>query len=227
MNSNKLINFKLKLLQNKTQQFSRENIHKLNSHSDLIFALKKKYQILFNIIDNHGIQYKQFLSVFFLCILMRCSEPFLIEIESFKDNKNLNYIDKLYNINSANYNYITLLPWSKYNIVKCNKYNKDNNYLDKIKIDKEQFLQCIIVLFPKFIKNFPKLFFELSKKLEKIDKNTLNMIYLYKYLIYCGDKLAKEEYNNKIIKNNNRFSKNKIELFLKIFTYEQLKQILV
>ncbi len=41
MNSDRLINLKLQLLQDKTQRFRKENISKLRSHSELIIALKK------------------------------------------------------------------------------------------------------------------------------------------------------------------------------------------
>ena len=229
MNSDRLINLKLQLLQDKTQRFRKENISKLRSHSELIIALKKKYPMFFDIIDNHGIQYKQFLSAFFLCILTGHYEPFSIRLEkeTLKRKRDSKYLNKVYNIYSANYNYITLLPWNKYNIVKCYNVNKEFN--KSIRINKEQFMQCIIVLFPKFIKKYPKLFFELNKKLEEANKETISVIHSYKYLVYCGDKIAKDEYNNKSLKDKNKFkfSKNKIETFLRIFTYEQLINILV
>lgn len=231
MNQDKLINLKLKLLQHKTQRFSKENINKLTSHSDLIIALKKKYPIFFDIIDNHGIQYKQFLSAFFLCILTGHYEPFSIRLEknTLKRERDSKYINKVYDIYSANYNYITLLPWNKYNIVKCYNINKEFSKTSSIRLNKEQFMQCVVVLFPKFIKKYPKLFFELNKKLEEINKETISVIHLYKYLIYCGDKISKDEYYNKSLKHKNKykFSKNKIETFLRIFTYEQLINILI
>lgn len=231
MNQDRLINLKLQLLQNKTQRFSKENISKLRSHSELIIALKKKYPMFFDIIDNHGIQYKQFLSAFFLCILTGHYEPFSIRLEkqTLKRKRDCKYLTKVYDIYSANYNYITLLPWNKYNIVKCYNVNEEFSKITSIRINKEQFMQCIVVLFPKFIKKYPKLFFELNKKLEEINKETISVIHLYKYLIYCGDKIAKDEYYNKSLKDKNKykFSKNKIETFLRIFTYEQLINILV
>ena len=233
MNSDRLINLKLQLLQDKTQRFSKENISKLRSHSELIIALKKKYPMFFDIIDNNGIQYKQFLSAFFLCILTGHYEPFSIRLEkeTLKRKRDSKYLNKVYNIYSANYNYITLLPWNKYNIVKCYNIGKTSSTsLSTItRINKEQFMQCVVVLFPKFIKKYPKLFFELNKKLEETNKETISVIHLYKYLIYCGDKIAKDEYNNKYLKDKNKFkfSKKKIETFLRIFTYEQLINILV
>ena len=231
MNSDRLINLKLQLLQDKTQRFRKENISKLRSHSELIIALKKKYPMFFDIIDNHGIQYKQFLSAFFLCILTGHYEPFSIRLEkeTLKRKRDSKYLTKVYDIYSANYNYITLLPWNKYNIVKCYNVNQEFSKTSSIRINKEQFMQCIVVLFPKFIKKYPKLFFELNKKLEETNKETISVIHLYKYLIYCGDKIAKDEYNNKSLKDKNKykFSKNKIETFLRIFTYEQLINILV
>jgi len=233
MNSDRLINLKLQLLQDKTQRFSKENISKLRSHSELIIALKKKYPMFFDIIDNNGIQYKQFLSAFFLCILTGHYEPFSIRLEkeTLKRKRDSKYLNKVYNIYSANYNYITLLPWNKYNIVKCYNIGKTSSTsLSTItRINKEQFMQCVVVLFPKFIKKYPKLFFELNKKLEDTNKKTISVIHLYKYLIYCGDKIAKDEYNNKYLKDKNKFkfSKKKIETFLRIFTYEQLINILV
>lgn len=231
MNQDRLINLKLQLLQDKTQRFSKENISKLRSHSELIMALKKKYPMFFDIIDNHGIQYKQFLSAFFLCILTGHYEPFSIRLEkeTLKRKRDSKYLTKVYDIYSANYNYITLLPWNKYNIVKCYNVNEEFSKTSSIRINKEQFMQCVVVLFPKFIKKYPKLFFELNKKLEETNKETISVIHLYKYLIYCGDKIAKDEYYNKSLKDKNKykFSKNKIETFLRIFTYEQLINILV
>ena len=214
-----------------------ENIIKLKSNSELIIALKKKYAMFFDIIDNHGIQYKQFLSAFFLCILMGYNEPFSIKLEeeTLKRKRIYKSVNKLYNIYSANYNYITLLPWNKHNIVKCYNKNKTSSKITRktsgtiTRINKEQFMQCIIVLFPKFAKKYPKLLFELNRKLEETNKITISVIHLYKYLIYCGDKIAKDEYYNKSLKHKNKFkfSKNKIKTFLKIFTYEQLINILV
>ena len=245
MNSDRLINLKLQLLQDKTQRFRKENISKLRSHSELIIALKKKYPMFFDIIDNHGIQYKQFLSAFFLCILNGNLEPFSIRLEkeTLKRKKDSKYLNKVYNIYSANYNYITLLPWNKYNIVKCYNTNREfiknpntststitsKSTITSTRINKEQFMQCVVVLFPKFIKKYPKLFFELNKKLEETNKETISVIHLYKYLIYCGDKIAKDEYNNKSLKDKNKFkfSNHKIKTFLRIFTYEQLINILV
>ena len=230
MNQDRLINLKLQLLQDKTQRFSKNNVSKLRSHSELIMALKKKYPIFFDLINYHGIQYKQFLSCFFLCILTGHYEPFSIRLEKekLKGKRDIKYLNKVYDIYSSNYNYITLLPWNKYNIVKCYNVNKEFSKSTSIKINKEQFMQCIIVLFPKFIKKYPKLFFELNRKLQETNKKTISVIHLYKYLIYCGDKLAKDEYYNKSLKNRNKFkfSKNKIETFLRIFTYEQLTNIL-
>uniref|UniRef100_A0A6C0LH95 Uncharacterized protein n=1 Tax=viral metagenome TaxID=1070528 RepID=A0A6C0LH95_9ZZZZ len=231
MNQDRLINLKLQLLQDKTQRFSKENINKLRTHSELILALKKKYPMFFYIIENHGIQYKQFLSAFFLCILTGHYEPFSIKLEkeTLKRKRDSKYLNKVYDIYSANYNYITLLPWNKYNIVKCYNVNKEFSKTSSIRINKEQFMQCVVVLFPKFIKKYPKLFFELNKKLEETNKGTISVIHLYKYLVYCGDKIAKDEYYNKSLKDKNKFkfSKNKIETFLRIFTYEQLINILV
>lgn len=229
MNQYRLINLKLKLLQDKTKRFSKENIIKLRSNSELIIALKKKYPMFFDIIENHGIQYKQFLSAFFLCILTGNNEPFSIKLqeETLKRKKNYKFLNKVYDIYSANYNYITLLPWNKHNIVKSYNSNKTSGTITRI--NKQQFMQCIIVLFPKFIKKYPKLLFELNKKLEEINKITISIIHLYKYLIYCGDKIAKDEYYNKSLKHKKKFkfSKNKIKTFLKIFTNEQLINILV
>lgn len=219
MISDKLINFKFKLLQNKTQRFNKENIKKLKSYPELTLALKKKYPIFFDIIDKQGIQYKQFLSAFFGCILTGNYEPFSIRIEKGKE-----YNENVYNKYSANYNYITLLPWNKYNIIKC--YNSAKREI--IRINKEQFMQSVIVLFPKFIKRYPKLFLSLNNKLKNIDKKTISVIHLYKYLVYCGDKLSKDEYYDKSIKYKNmKFTKNKIETFLRILTYDQFINILI
>lgn len=222
MNSNKYINFRLSLLQNKTQRFSKDNISKLRTQSELIIALKKKYPIFFDIIEKQGIQYKQFLSAFFLCILSNNNEPFNIRIENSKSDSKSKYEYKIYDKYTANYNYITVLPWNKYNIVKCFMQNSTSN----IRINKEQFMQSVIVLFPKFIKKYPKIFFELNKKLEDTEKKTISIVHLYKYLVYCGDKIAKTEYNNKN-KKNFLLSYKKIETFLRIFSYEQLINILV
>lgn len=209
---------KLELLQNKTQRFNKENIKKIKSQSELIFALRKKYPIFFDIIDNKGIQYKQFLSAFFNCILSGYLEPFSIKIK----NKNKNKTElKVFNKFSSNYNYINILPWNKYNIIKC--HYKNNN---EIRVNKEQFMQSLIILFPKFIKKYPKILLNLNKILDETEKKTISVRHLYNYLVYCGDKLAKDEYKSKI-KNKYLLSKNKVYNFLKIFTYNQLISILI
>ncbi len=237
MESNDLLKLKIKLLQNKTKQFSKENVNKLRSHSDLILALKRKYPIFFNIIDNHGIQYKQFLSAFFNCILNNNIEPFSIRIKSTKNNvnKNNNNNLKIYSKLSANYNYIRLEPWNKYNIIKCyNKYRSLNNETNKItellRINKEQFMQSLIVLFPEFIKKYPDKLTDLNTKLQKLDSNTISIKHLYNYLIYCGDKLAKDKFINVIRFSKDKYiyklSKSKVYNFLKIFNYKQLISII-
>jgi hypothetical protein len=207
---------KLQLLQYKTHRFSKENIRKMKSQSELIFALKKKYPIFFDIIDNKGIQYKQFLSAFFNCILSGYVEPFSIRIK----NKNKTEL-KVFNKFSSNYNYINILPWNRYNIIKC--HYKNNN---KIRVNKEQFMQSLIILFPKFIKKYPKILLNLNKILDETENKTISVRHLYNYLVYCGDKLAKDEYKSKT-KNKYILSKNKVFNFLKIFTYNQLTSILI
>ncbi len=65
------------------------------------------------------------------------NEPFLIKMY----NKKI-----IYNRYSSNYNYLTLTPWCRNNIIQCvNKSIKK-----KIRINKEQFMQALIVLFSKF-----------------------------------------------------------------------------
>lgn len=217
MKINKVLKLKLKLLQNRTQRFSKKNILNLRSYSELIFALKNKYPILFNIIKKEGIQYRQFLSIFFTCILNSYNEPFSIKIK--------NESEKIYNLNSANYNYDTLLPWSNKNIIKC--YNKNKKLSTKINISKKQFEKCIVVLYPKFIKIFPHFFIKLIERIQKIKKAKIGINKLYKILIYCGDKLAKYEYyNKKNYSNKFKFSENKIKIFLKIFNFEQLINVI-
>lgn len=208
---------KFQLLQNKTQRFNKENIKKMKSQSELIFALRKKYPIFFDIIDNKGIQYKQFLSAFFNCILSGNLEPFSIRIKNYYNKTEL----KIFNKYSSNYNYINILPWNKYNIIKCYKNNKSG-----IRVNKEQFMQALIILFPKFIKKYPNILLNLNKRLDETEKKTISVRHLYNYLVYCGDKLAKDEYkSNK--KNKYLLSKNKVYNFLKIFTYNQLISILI
>ena len=51
MSKNKLIEIKLKQLQQKTHRYVPENIKKLNSHVELINAIKKKYPTFFSIIE--------------------------------------------------------------------------------------------------------------------------------------------------------------------------------
>lgn len=201
---------KLTLLQDRTKRFNKVNILKLKSHNELIFALSKKYPIFFDIIKRKSIPYKQFLSAFFKCIINGVNEPFSIEINL--QNKR---VEKVFDIDSSNYNYLTLVPWSRYNIIKCP--NKDNSF----RINKEQFIKALVVLFPKFIEKFPNLLLNLNDRLGP----TISINHLYKYLVYCGDKLAKNSnYKEKYIF---KFSKNRIYNFLRIFTYEQLKQILL
>ena len=211
---------KFKLLQDKTQRFNKYNILKLKSQNELIFALSKKYPLFFDIIKNNSMQYKQFLSAFFKCIINGINEPFCIKVKSGDEN-----LEKVYNKHSSNYNYLTLVPWSKNNIIQCQ--NKQGVKKD-IRVNKEQFMQALIVLFPKFIKTFPDILLDLNNKLNESSKPTISINHLYKYLMYCGDKLAKHIfYKNSKDKYLFKFSKKKIDNFLKIFTHEQLLQILL
>lgn len=222
MKLDNLLKLKLQLLQNKSQQISDKNISKFNSHNEFIIAFKKKYPMFFNIIEIKGIPYKQFLSGFFNCILKGKPEPFYI-----KTLKNDKYA--IFDINSSNYNYVTLLPWNKLNIIKCeDKYRSIQDKNDKlIRINKEQFMQSLILLFPDFIRKNPNILLDLNKKLKEIPEKTISINHLYKYLIYCGDKLAKDNYKLSKRKSVYILSKYKIYQFIKIFTYEQLINILV
>jgi len=51
MPNSKLVQIKLKQLQQKTHKYVPENIKKLQSHNDLINAMKKKYPMFFSIIE--------------------------------------------------------------------------------------------------------------------------------------------------------------------------------
>ena len=246
---NRYKEFQLELLRNKTKQFTNENIIKLKSHNELILALKRKYRIFFSIIENNGMQYKQFLSGFFNCILTGQYEPFYIR--TYKNNKISNYT--IFDRNSSNYNYVTLLPWNKLNIIKCENKYRSIQYTSKplIRINKEQFMQSLIILFPEFIRKHPNILLNLNQQLKETSAKTISVNHLYKFLVYCGDKLAKDNVklakdnfklakdNFKLAKDNSQLakeltkkkfyilSKYKIYQFLKIFTYEQLTKILI
>ena len=249
--SKELLKLQLKLLQDKSQQINNYNISKLNSHKEFINAFKKKYPTFFNIIETQGIPYKQFLSGFFNCILTGQYEPFYIR--TYKNNKISNYT--IFDRNSSNYNYVTLLPWNKLNIIKCENKYRSIQYTSKplIRINKEQFMQSLIILFPEFIRKHPNILLNLNQQLKETSAKTISVSHLYKFLVYCGDKLAKDNVklakdnvklakdNVKLAKDNSQLakeltnkrkyiyvlSKYKIYQFLKIFTYEQLTKILI
>jgi len=163
--------------------------------------------------------------------------------------KNVCYCDKdyklfLYNKYTSNNNYLSLLPWDKYNVLYCDKVSKHelkDKYdlitfgetpTEEIRLNKEQFMECLIVLFPKFIKMFPKELLDLNNKLNNIQQSTISIKHLYNYLIYCGDKLAKINYEKYKLKNDEylkftKLSNEKIYNFLRVFSYEQLIKILV
>lgn len=194
-------------LRNKTQEFNINNIIKIKSKSEIIYALSKKYNNFFKIIKN-GIQYKQFLSGFLNCIVIHKCKPKYIKIY---DKKKVCFIN--YNKLSAEYYSKNFLPWDVNNLISCKEYlshNNKNNFL----IDKKILIESIIILFPTFFKKFPYLLLNLNNKLD----NKISIYDLYNYLIYCGDTLNKI----KIIKTTNILSKKKIYEFLNLFTYEQL-----
>ena len=242
--SKEILKLQLKLLQDKSQQINNYNISKLNSHKEFINALKKKYPTFFYIIETQGIPYKQFLSGFFNCILTGQQEPFYIR--TYKNNKISNYT--IFDRNSSNYNYVTLLPWNKLNIIKCENKYRSIQYTSKplIRINKEQFMQSLIILFPEFIRKHPNILLNLNQQLKETSTKTISVNHLYKFLVYCGDKLAKDNFklakdNSQLAKDNSQLakeltnkrkkvyilSKYKIYQFLKIFTYEQLTKILI
>ena len=218
MNKSKQYEFNLKQLQNKTKEFSDKNIIKLKSQNDLIIALKKKYPTFFKI-SNKGMPYKQFLSGFFNCILNKNNEPFYIKVYN---NKEL----IIFNEYSSSYNYVTLPPWHRYNIIKCISKKSLNQNFSNIRINKDQFMQSLFILFPEFMSIYPKILSDLNDRLIRLKNDTISIKHLYNYLVYCGDKLSK----NSIFKNDKKkfkLSKNKINSFLKVFNYKQLIQIII
>lgn len=194
-------------LRNKTQEFNVKNIIKMKSKSEIIYALSKKYNNFFKIIEK-GIQYRQFLSGFLHCIVINKSEPKYIKIYNFNNNK---FYYTNYNEISADFNSKNLLPWNNNNLILCknNKINEKNNF----EIDVKFLIESITILFPKFFKKFNELLFLLSETNVKVSINDL-----YNYLIKCGDILN----NIKILKATNILSKKKIYKFLNLLTYEQL-----
>ena len=230
---NELLNIEIQQLRNKTFQFNHKTIENMKSKKELIIALKRKYRMFFNIINTlNGIQYKQFLSAFFFNISTGISEPFLIRIESIqKRTRDRKYKLFILNSNTSTYNNIHLLPWNKYNIIKSDyKIEPQNN----IRINKEQFFKALIILYPQFIKQYTNLFVILNDKLN----DTISLNHFYRYLVYCGDKLSKNAYNNTFQKrisklrqyklaHNFVFTKKRINDFLNIFTREQLIKILL
>ena len=249
MPNNKLIEIKLKQLQQKTHRYVPENIKKLQSHNNLINEMKKKYPMFFSIIETSesGMQYKKFLSGFFKCKLKNSNEPFLIKVKKGKTHiKDKNYQLYVYNKYTANNNYLSLVSWDKYNIIQCDTKSKielkdTHDFItfgetpkEEVRLNKEQFMQSLIVLFPKFIKRFPHELLTLNNKLDESPKSTISIRHLYNYLVYCGDKLSKSEYEKYKFSfkkdrytNINKLSKAKIYTFLKVFTYKQLINILV
>ncbi len=214
----KLYNFNIKLLQNKTREFNNDNINK-NSKKQLIKALKIKYNIFFSI---SKIPYKQFLSSFFGCILDKESEPFYIRV---KDSYTQKISFKIFDKNSSFYNYISLKPWDSLNIIKCEEKHK--TFEANFRISKTQFMESLIILFPKFIKRFPNTLLELNNRLNKNKKKDMSAGHLYRYLVYCGDKLAKDDFNkNKLITDNYLLNRRKIDNFLNLFSKEQFINLL-
>jgi len=200
-------NNELENLRNKTQEFNINNIIKMKSKSEIIYALSKKYNNFFEVIKN-GIQYRQFLSGFLHCIVINKSEPKYIKIYNSNADK---YYYTNYNKISAEYNSKNLLPWNDNNLILCKnkKINEKNNFDVNIKF----LIESISILFPKFFKKFNNLLLLLIERFNNISLNEL-----YNYLIKCGDILN----NIKKEKATNILSKKKIYKFLNLFTYEQL-----
>ena len=230
---NDLLNIEIQELRNRTFQFNNKNIEKMKSKKELIIALKRKYRMFFNIINLlNGIQYKQFLSAFFFNICVGIPEPFLIRIEIIqKRARDKKYKLFILNATTSNYNNIHLLPWNKYNIIKSDTKKESIN---NIRINKDQFFKALIILYPQFIKQYTNLFVILNNKLN----DTISLNHFYRYLVYCGDKLSKNAYNNTFKKNISKlrqyklahdfvFTKKRINNFLNIFTREQLIKILL
>ena len=230
---NDLLTLEIHSLRNKTLQYNSNNIIKMTSKKQLINGLKKKYEMFFTIIHIlNGMQYKQFLSAFFLNICRGITEPFLIRIETVrKRTRDRKYKLVIFNSNMSQYNNLNLNPWNKYNIIKSDYTIEPKN---NIVINKEQFLKAITVLYPQFIKQYTGLYIALNNKLN----DTFSINHFYRYLIYCGDKLSKAAYNNTFKKgisklqqnkfaHNFVFTKKRINDFLNIFTIEQLIKILL
>lgn len=211
-----LIEFKLKYLQLYSQQIRPENIIKMKTNKELQFAFSKKFPVLMNIVKS-GIQYKQFLSVFFKCICYKYIEPFYIDILL-----NKKYYKVPYNKKTSNYNKLNVESWHMDNIVKgFTTSNKESTLKESTRFTKEQFIKFVAILFYKYPLKHYKTFNDMIKLLDKSDKKDISAKHMYNYLVYIGDKMSKTDLKDIII------SKYKIKKFLSVLTREQLINILI
>ena len=213
-------------------QYKINNLRNL-SKNELIKFMKKKYKIFEKIKKTNKVQYKQFLYLFFRCI-----------IYGYKSHYLKNYL------NEENY------PWSKNNIV-YKKETPKNKHFERLNQNENtslplfttnQFININNIFYSKFIKLNPEKFKDLLININKdtIVSNNFKNIYfkndsllspnkLRNYLIYIGDTLCKQSYtnpekfNNEEIleyKYNFNFTNNQIDCFLKIISREQYLKIL-
>lgn len=211
--------FKLKYLQLYSQQIRPENIIRMKTNKQLQYAFSKKFPVLMYIIKS-GIQYKQFLSVFFNCICNRYIEPFYIDVTI-----NDKYYKLPYNKNTAYFNTINVEPWDKDNIVKgytvSNTDYSEEFRTEQIRFTKQQFIKFLEILYHKYQLMYDKSFNDLIKLLDRSNKNDFSAKHIYNYLVYIGDKMTKTNSLNIII------SKYKVKNFLSVLTREQLINILI
>lgn len=225
------------LIQN-TKQCNINNL-KYITKNQLIKCLKKKYPVFYLIEKENKVQYKQFLYLFFRCIIYGFKGHFL------KGEQDTH-------------------PWSKNNIVYCKHPPKNKHYSRTRRINDDgsvnlnsslplfttqQFINMVDILYPKFRQTNPDNFanlihhindWEMFPQADYRNELTPNDLLigpdkLKNYLIYIGDSISKQAYTNPQLfttieidkyRYNFNFTEKQINNFLKQITREQYLKIL-
>jgi len=230
-------------LKQNTKQCNINNL-KYITRNQLIKCLKKKYPI-FNLIEKQKkVQFKQFLYLFFRCIVYGYKEHYL-------KNTNQSYLEPE-------------ASWSKNNIVYCKGPPKNKHYSRNRRINDDgtinlnsslplfttqQFINMTDILYPNFRTtnpdNFAHLIFHINDwdmfpQIDYRNELTPNDLLigpdkLRNYLLYIGDSISKQAFDNPNLytkvetekyKWNFNFTASQINNFLKQITREQYLKIL-
>jgi hypothetical protein len=155
-----------------------------SSKKTIIECFIRRYNLIEKIKKRGGIQYKQFLDIFFNCIMVICDDYKNIE-------KKINYGP----VNGSDTKLPDFGSWSHLYRINTglteSEIKSRNDFLEIPDFTTEQFIKFVNILYPKFNISHPNELNALKEIFRTHYNNRINREDIYKYLSQIGDTIGK------------------------------------